>query len=500
MTTQISTHTAQSATDRAYAAIVETTDAAIITLDELDRITEWNPAAQRLYGFSAHEATGQPIDIIIPPSLVQQEHDLLHRVRNGLSVERIESERRTKSDARVFVSVTLYPLMLPEGKVGVRTIAQDVTAQMHAEERFRQLFNSCPTGLCVVDRRGCIQVTNPAFCRVFGYSQEELNRQPVEMLIPAESRATHPSLRAAYSAAPSPRPMGAGRDLQAVRKDGTRIAVEIGLCPLTASDGAVLCSVLDITERLSANAALRDVADRLRVSNAELEKFAYVVSHDLKAPLRGIASVADWIRSDLGHLASADTKENLDLMIDRVHRLSKLIDGILAYSRAGRGHETRNWVDTAQSVREVVSAVAPPSWIGVSIVEPLPPVFFNETQLRQVFQNLIDNAIRHLGKPDGKVIVSGRVEGDMNVFSVKDTGVGIPERHFDRIFELFQTLKPKDETKTTGAGLAIVKRIIESAGGTITVASTLGEGSEFTFTIPVKPGGLGTMPGTEARE
>lgn len=474
--------------ERAYAAIVQSTDAAIITLDLQSLITEWNPAAERLYGFSASEAIGQSVDLIVPEELRAEERELLERVRNGTSVERMETRRRTKSGGVVYVSLTASPLHSHDGEVvGVSKIAQDVTPRRVAERRFQQLFDVCPSGLCVVGTDGRIQIVNGAFCAVFGYTQTELIGKSVELLIPSRLRGLHHELRADYARSPHPRAMGDRRDLLGLRKDGTEIAVEIGLSPLEVSEGAVLVSLVDVTERKMAHAKLAESARQLKRINAELEKFAYVVSHDIKAPLRGIGTVAEWIRTDFGPIVDPDSRENLNLMLERVHRLDRLIDGILQYSRAGRSSETRVLVDTNALVLDVIASLSPPEHISVEVAGELPRVEYNETELRQVFQNLVDNALRHLGKPNGVISVSGRRVGDYIEFSVRDTGVGIPERHFERIFELFQTLKPKDESGTTGAGLAIVKRIVECNGGLIRVTSQLDAGSEFTFSVPTMP-------------
>jgi signal transduction histidine kinase len=282
--------------------------------------------------------------------------------------------------------------------------------------------------------------------------------------------------------------MGAGRDLFARCKDGSEIAVEIGLSPLTVGGKqTVLASVIDVTERRRQQAQLASYASRLKRSNAELEKFAYVVSHDIKAPLRGITSVAQWIAEDFGSVVDEDARENLDLMLERTERLSRLIDGILEYSRAGRDAGTLDLVDTAVLIDDVIASIDPPETVEVRREGEFPTVSYNETKLQQVFQNLIFNAVQHLDRPHGEVVVACRDLGPAFEFSVRDTGVGIPERHFERIFELFQTLRPKDETGSTGAGLAITKRIVEANGGEIRVSSSEGQGTRFTFTVPKRP-------------
>ncbi|MEZ6233587.1 MAG: ATP-binding protein [Phycisphaerales bacterium] len=380
-----------------------------------------------------------------------------------------------------------------EAEIGRRAGVEDdlraqIARQDEAEERFRLVVEASPSGICVVGAGGEILLVNKEMEALLGYRRDELIGQNVDMLVPLAARGDHHNRRDGFMANPASRPMGAGRDLYARRKDGSQVAVEIGLRPLVMNEKPVaLASVVDITARRREAARLQEYANRLEASNAELEKFAYVVSHDIKAPLRGIASVATWIAEDFGPVVDAESRENLGLLLERTDRLSRLIDGILAYSRAGREPGERQSVDTACLVADVVASIDPPPHIRVRIEGDFPKVVYNETKLRQVFQNLIDNAVKHLAKPDGEIVVSCERDDREWRFRVRDNGVGIPERHFDRIFELFQTLRPKDETGTTGAGLAIVKRIVESNAGVIRVDSDEGEGTAFTFTVPFVP-------------
>jgi len=364
-------------------------------------------------------------------------------------------------------------------------LREHVELLKEAEDRFRRVFESSPSGMCVVDDQGVIRLVNDEMERLFKYSREEFAGMRVDRLVPASDRGAHAHHRGGYMENPSPRLMGDGRELNAVRKDRTQFPVEIGLAPLQLWGGrAVIASVVDVTHRRESELELQRYASRLEQSNRELEKFAYVVSHDLKAPLRGISSVASWIAEDFGPVVDDEARENLALLTDRVGRLSLLIDGILEYSRAGTGDEAPESVDVGALVDDVLRSIETPDGIAARREGEFPTLEFNPTKLRQVFQNLIDNAAEHLGKPGGEIVVTCEPQGDWWRFSVRDDGVGIPERHYDRIFELFQTLRPKDECGTTGAGLAIIKRIVESAGGAITVESVEGEWTEFAFTLP----------------
>ena len=225
----------------------------------------------------------------------------------------------------------------------------------------------------------------------------------------------------------------------------------------------------------------------LEHANEELKNFGYVVSHDLKAPLRAISSLANWISTDYADKFDSEGREHMHLLISRVYRMDALIDGILQYSRVGRVKETIIAVDLNRLVREVIDLLAPPKNIAVSIVNSLPTVMTEPTRIQQVFQNLLSNAIKYMDKPEGKIRIACVAEGTQWKFSISDNGPGIDQQHFDKIFQLFQTLAPRDRVESTGVGLALVKKIVEMYGGHIWLESTVGRGSTFFFTLPRAP-------------
>lgn len=475
--------------ERLYRAVVEAGDDAVLVTSTDGIIIDWSLGAERLYGYSAPEAIGRSVETLIHPDRWTEMQSLLKQAVRGVRIRNHELSCLHSDGRPVNTTVSMSPVHNENGRViGIVNLTRDTSERKSAENRLRKVLEACPSGVCMIDHAGTIVLVNRAIENLFGYSRDELLGQSVDRLVPMPMRADHARHRQRFVESPETRPMGAGRDLFGVRKDGAQIAVEIGLCPLELNGRmAVLASVVDVTDRRRAQAELADYAARLEKSNAELEKFAYVVSHDLKAPLRGIASVAQWIADDFAEIADEQSKENLNLMMERTSRMSSLIEGILQYSRAGKAGGTLATRATHAIVQDVIASISVPASRTVRIEGVLPDVVYDETQLRQLFQNLIDNAIKHLGKPNGTILVAGRDTCEMCEFKVSDDGVGIPERHFHRIFELFQTLKPKDEVKTAGAGLAIVKRIVETNGGSISVASTEGEGTTFTFTIPKRP-------------
>jgi signal transduction histidine kinase len=262
----------------------------------------------------------------------------------------------------------------------------------------------------------------------------------------------------------------------------------ISLTSLTLT--AVLC------ERRRALEALEWQALELARSNADLEAFAYVVSHDLKAPLRGISSLAAWVIEDCRALLPRQSAEHLSLIDRRVQRMSRLIDGVLAYSRIGRTGAALERVDANSLLEEVVDSLGP-TRASIRVEGRLPALRYNRTQLAQVFQNLIANAVQHMGRDGGEVVVSCRERPDAFEFAVRDDGVGIDQRHFERIFRMFQALDPDRET--TGVGLTIVKKIVELHGGAVEVESTPGAGATFRFSVPKQPRGRQGAPASSQR-
>ncbi|MHC4394199.1 MAG: sensor histidine kinase [Planctomycetota bacterium] len=219
-------------------------------------------------------------------------------------------------------------------------------------------------------------------------------------------------------------------------------------------------------------------------ANKELKNFAFTVSHDLKAPLRAIKALANWISTDYADKLNENGKEQIELLLTRVDQMNNLINGVLQYSRLGCAKEKPDPVDLNQVVSEVIDMVIPSDNITITIENRLPVVEFEETRIMQVFQNLLTNAVKYMDKPEGKITIDCVEEADFWKFSVADNGPGIKERYFEKIFQIFQTVSPHHGLESSGVGLAVVKKIVELYGGKIWVESQIGRGSTFFFTLP----------------
>lgn len=219
-------------------------------------------------------------------------------------------------------------------------------------------------------------------------------------------------------------------------------------------------------------------------SNTELDQFAYVASHDLKAPLRGIANLSQWIEEDLGESLGGENKAQMELLRGRVHRMEALIDGILQYSRAGRVKAKPEDIATGLLVAEVIELMAPPSEIKIRVAPDMPTIRAERIPIQQIFMNLIGNAIKHTGKTEPSIDVSWSDAGRFFEFSVGDNGQGIAPQYHERIFGIFQTLEARDKVEGTGIGLSVVQKILHAKGGRVWVESEVGRGARFKFLWP----------------
>jgi PAS domain S-box-containing protein len=275
----------------------------------------------------------------------------------------------------------------------------------------------------------------------------------------------------------------------AKRADGTEVRMTGTASPLRRADGSFAGAVLverDETQRLLAELDRERLISALEASNAELEQFASVASHDLKAPLRGIAQLASWLEEDLGEKLSTENRQHLALLQGRVRRLVALIDGILGYARAGHSAQTLHDFEPRAAAAEAVGLLSPPE--GAQIVLPTPGLTINgdRTLLVRVLMNLISNALKHGTRPGEppRIEVSCSLHGEFVRFAVRDHGPGIAPEYQERIWGMFQTLQPRDEKESTGIGLAVVRKVVRAQAGRTWVESTLGQGATFCFTWP----------------
>lgn len=379
-----------------------------------------------------------------------------------------------------------------EARVAERThdLKVENRERRQAEERFRSLLGSAPDAMVITDRSGRIVMVNARTTELFGYEESELLGEEVERLIPKRFRGRHPAHRESYYEDPQVRPMGIGLDLYGLRRDGSQFPVEISLSPIRTDQGLlVTAAIRDVTERREAELELERRARELARSNAELEQFAYVASHDLQEPLRMVGSYTQLLARRYKGRLDESADEFINYAVDGVTRMQGLINDLLAYSRVGTRGKPFVDVDLGLVLDKALGNLGAAIEAEKAEVdrEPLPTVVGDPTQMLQLFQNLIANAIKFHGEEAPHVRVSATREDHGWVISFADRGIGIEPEYLDRIFVIFQRLHGRGEYPGTGIGLAICKKIVERHGGRIWVESEVGKGSTFCFSIPDSP-------------
>jgi PAS domain S-box-containing protein len=349
------------------------------------------------------------------------------------------------------------------------------------------LFEAAPQGILAVASDGRILLVNRLTEEMFGYDRSELVGQPLEMLLPERYRGAHAVHRSAYFSAPRVRSMGGGMILAGRRKDGTEFPLEIGLSSAETTHGVLAIGFLvDVTKYQRAADALSHFNTELQRSNAELEQFASVASHDLQEPLRMITSYLKLLDTRYAGRLDAQAQEFLAYAVDGATRMRALIEALLSFSRAGSIHSDFQPLPAAtvfeQAIENLRAAIAETH--AEITCDPLPEIVADASLLVQVFQNLIANGIKFHNGGVPRIHVSAVQQDQQWVFSVHDNGIGIEPRHASRIFRIFERLQSSERYPGTGIGLAIAQKIVERHGGRIWFESQAGNGSTFYFSIP----------------
>lgn len=350
----------------------------------------------------------------------------------------------------------------------------------------KELLESAPDAMIIVDRKGFIQLVNEQVRNIFGYSKEELLGQKIEILIPKRFHNNHSTHRTNFFEKPNMRPMGAGLELWGVRKSGEEFPVEISLSPIgSAENRFVTAAIRDISDRKMAEQALQESMRELNQKNKELAQFAYAASHDLQEPLRTVKSFVELLEKQYDGQFDERAAKYFRFISDASTRMSDLIKDLLDYSRIGRDRVFRP-LDCNRimvEVKEDLGALINETQTQLE-VNPLPELTGSETELRLLFQNLISNAIKFRKKDTVPVIkITSESAKDSWKLSFRDNGIGIAEEHWERIFDIFQRLHSKNAYEGTGIGLAHCKKITDLHGGRIWVDSKLNEGSTFYVTL-----------------
>jgi PAS domain S-box-containing protein len=338
------------------------------------------------------------------------------------------------------------------------------------------ILSSITEGIVTIDRDGKITTINSAVKQMFGYDHSQLIGQSIPFLLTNKGQE-------AYLTQLNDQQFG---ELEGRRLDGSTFPIEFVITALTSDEEkSTVCTMHDITQRKIIEQKIELQTQELEKTNSDLERFVFVASHDLKAPLRGIDSLVGWIVEDLEELdivLPKDTEGNLRMLSGRVRRMENLLDGLLEYARLGNNNTEVESVDVRELVLNVVDLLSLPEGFRIEIPDKMPVFKTEKVSLEQVFRNLIGNAVKHHDLDNGLVVISVTKNDDLYHFSLEDDGAGIAPEFHDKIFIMFQTLKPRDQVEGSGMGLAMVKKEVDLHGGTVGVESVPGErGSKFHF-------------------
>ncbi len=398
---------------------------------------------------------------------------------------------RTLSEAIRSYRVSGTPLPdLPAGRDEVGELARAFQSMaddlIRESARSKAMVHGVADAIFSVDAKGRIEEANPVALELFGYSRDELIGQELSMLVPEEIRAAHRGY-VREAVVPTRRKMGFNRAISGVRKDGSRIPLEITISR-AVYDGAThfIGVVHDISERVESR-RMQSLIEALSRSNEELDRFAFVASHDLKAPLRVIDNASRWLEEDLAEHMTDDTRESMTMLRNRVARMERLLDDLLLHSRIGRVPVASQVVTGAElehSLRELIDL---PDGFRFETGDALAGISLPRMPVQAVLLNLVSNAIKHHDRDTGLVRLDVTETHEGFEFTVTDDGPGIPPEYHEKVFELFQTLRPRDVVEGSGMGLAMVRKHAEVAGGSITVDSDGTRGTRFRLIWPRVP-------------
>jgi PAS domain S-box-containing protein len=483
--------------DEGFKALFEHATLSILVADETGIIRMVNPGTEKLFGYSKQELTGQPVELLIPLELRDNHRQYRQQYFDAPKVRPMGFGRELfarHKDGRTFpVEISLGHYKLDNKKMAVAFIT-DISERKRQEEilRVREettrlIMNSALDAIICIDINGRITVWNPQAEKIFGWKESAVRGSLLsETIIPHKYRAAHEAGLKRYLQTGEGPVLNQIIEITALHISGREFPIELTIVPINQDGTLFYCAFLrDITERKNAEERQKQYANELKQKNIELEQFAYVVSHDLQEPLRTVSGFVDLLRRHYKGKEDEVSGRYINYITEASQRMRNLVKDLLDYSRLGRERKLEQ-IDCNDVVRDALSdlAIAIRESQARVNVDALPVISGYRTEIKQLFQNLISNSLK-FRKPNETPVIALWAEYDTDFwkFTIRDNGIGINEKHWDRIFVIFQRLHLKNEYEGTGIGLAHCKKIVELHEGKIWLESTPGKGTDFFFTI-----------------
>ncbi len=467
----------------------------MIFIHSKGKVVYANKKCEEIMGYKRKEFYSNDFNFLtlIAPESLNLIKENYKRHLEGEEIQPYEYTLINKAGERI-EAINASKLIQYEGHKAIIGVVTDITERKKAEETLRQseerlkiLFEYAPDAIFLNDARGNFIDGNKAAEEMVGYAKEELIGKNISEMGLLSSEQVSKAFKRLDEIVMG-KPTGPD-EFTLKRKDGSYVTVEIRTFTVRIGNQTLGLGIArDITERKKSELSQNELVEKVDKINRELNDFASIVSHDLKAPLRGIKTLANWILADCEDKLGDQANKQINLLLDRVERMYNLIEGALQYSRLGQTKGNQIQVNLNNFVPEIINMVVPPKNITVTIENELPVIDCDETQIMQIFQNLLSNAIKYMDKPQGWIKVACVKQDGFWKFSVADNGPGIEEKHFEKIFKIFQALPTSPMFEGTGVGLTIAKKIVELYNGRIWVESKVGEGSTFFFTLPKQKG------------
>lgn len=472
------------------AAVVESSDDAIVSIDLSGMVQSWNRGAERLFGYPAEEIIGRPISLLAPADVAQEVPGILARIAGGERLENYETRRCGKDGRAIDVSLTISPILNSRDEcIGISEIARDITERQRASEsqaRLAAIVESSDDAIISKDLNGIIRSWNIGAERILGYRAEEVLGRHISVIAAPETVGEFPTILSRIAKGERVEHYQTRRRT----KDGRILTVSLTVSPVRDDKGRIIGAskiLRDMTQREKQEQELREANEALQRSNSDLEQFAYSASHDLQEPLRIVASYTGMLKRRFGGQLGPEADEYIQHTLNGVQRMHQLLKDLLFYAHAAQpldGEEVLTDADAAlhDAIANLKAAIEESG--AVIQASALPKVRIRHVHLEQVFQNLISNAIRYRGVDPPQIAISTLPQGADWLFCVRDNGIGIDPKYQEEIFGIFKRLHSSAEYPGTGMGLAICQRLVQQAKGRIWVESESGKGATFCFTLP----------------